>query len=124
MGLIFTNTNRLPEAIEHLETAIRLKPNDPVAHFNFGNALAKSGHPADAIPHYQTAVQLRPSYIEVWNNLAAAYADTGRRADAVATAEKALALARYYGKNALATNIAARLAQYQAQPQPGNSGSK
>lgn len=114
LGLIFTNTGRLQEAIDQFELALRSQPDDATACYNYGNALTKLARPADAILQYREAVRLRPDYVTAWNNLAAAYADTSRWSDAVAAAKQALRFANSQGKKDLAQRIEVRLAQYQA----------
>ena len=62
---------RLPEAISHYETALRIKPDYEKAHYDLGNALAQTpGETARAIAHYETALILRPDHAEAHNNLA------------------------------------------------------
>jgi len=63
-------SGRMPEAIEHLEQALRLKPDYVEAHFNLGLALEKLGRTPEAIEHYQQALKLRPDLTAVRNALA------------------------------------------------------
>ena len=57
------------EAISHHETAIRLRPESAVAHYNLGKALQKIGSTSEAISHYQKAIELKPDSPLVHNNL-------------------------------------------------------
>ncbi len=64
---------RLPEAIAHLEEAVRLNPNMPEARSNLGFALlAVPGRVPEAVRHLEIAVRLKPDLAEAQNNLAAA----------------------------------------------------
>ncbi len=52
----------LPDAIIHLEAAVRLKPDGVYAQNNLANALANSDRMQDAIPHYEAALKSDPTY--------------------------------------------------------------
>ncbi len=85
---------RLPDAITHYETALRLKPDYAVAHYNLANALAqKPGRLPAAAAHYEAALRLRPDYADAHNNFANVLATMpGRLPDAIAHYEAALRL--------------------------------
>jgi tetratricopeptide (TPR) repeat protein len=52
---------RLPEAISHLEAAVRIKPDYEQAHAMLAVILSRiPGRSSDAITHFETAVRLRP----------------------------------------------------------------
>ena len=55
------SAGRIPEAIAHLEEALRLKPNYPEAHYNLANLLVITGKTDAAIEHYQRAAELAES---------------------------------------------------------------
>jgi protein O-GlcNAc transferase len=61
---------RAPEAMEHWEQAIRLKPDYAEAHYNLGVALEQAGKVSEAIQHYREAVRIKPDYIVAQNRLA------------------------------------------------------
>ncbi|MGO9608987.1 MAG: tetratricopeptide repeat protein, partial [Verrucomicrobiia bacterium] len=58
-----------PEAMEHWEEALKLKPDDVEAHVNLGNALQGQGRLPEAIEHYQQALKLRPDFLPAKNAL-------------------------------------------------------
>ncbi len=60
---------RLPEAMEHWEQALKLKPDDVEAHMNLGKALEGQGRLPEAIEHYQQALKLRPDFLPAKNAL-------------------------------------------------------
>ncbi len=83
---------QLPEAIRHLQAALRINPDSASAHSDLGSALARTGHAMEAIPEFQAALRLSPNSATVHNNLANALLDTGRRSDAIAEYRYALSL--------------------------------
>ena len=63
---------RIDEAIKHFSEAIRLKPDYPQAHNDFGFALFSQGKIEEAIEHYTEALRMRPDYERARNNLSIA----------------------------------------------------
>src|SRR5207302_2480624 len=70
--------------------AIGIDPRSPVAHNNWGNALAEQGKVAEAIPHYQQALQFKPDYADAHNNWGNALANQGKMAEAIPHYQQAL----------------------------------
>lgn len=83
---------RLPDAIAHLQAALRITPDSASIHSDLGTALAKSGLPAEAIPEYQAALRLNPDSAIIHNNLGSALQETGRTTEAIAEYQFALRL--------------------------------
>ncbi|MGD0666044.1 MAG: tetratricopeptide repeat protein [Bryobacteraceae bacterium] len=82
---------RLPEAVTHLEQAVRLRPDLAQMHSDLGIALAGTpGHLEDAIAEFRTAMRLRPDSEVPHINLANALAQGGRLKEAAAEYEAAL----------------------------------
>jgi tetratricopeptide (TPR) repeat protein len=82
---------RLPEAVSHLEQAVRLRPDLAQAHSDLGIALAGTpGRLEDAIAEFQTAARLRPDSEVPHINMGNALAQGGRLKDAAAEYETAL----------------------------------
>jgi len=71
--------------------ALRVDPDNFMAHNNLGVALAASGREDEAIPHYEAAVQLNPTYPEALNNLGSSRARKARYLEAIALFQRALA---------------------------------
>ncbi len=85
---------RLPEAITHLEAALRLRPDSAEAHSDLGSALAKApGRLTDAIAEYEAAVRFAPSWEIPHYNLGYALAQMpGRLPQAISEYQAALAI--------------------------------
>jgi len=84
---------RLPEAIQHLEAAVRIKPDSARAHSDLGSALSKL---PDRLPRviveYQLAVRYSPGSAIPHYNLGNALAAAGRLPEALAEWETAIQL--------------------------------
>lgn len=100
---------RVPEAIDHGLTAVRLKPDLPEARLNLGLALGRSGQFEPAVACYQEALRLRPKYPEAMHNLGITLRALGRMPEALAQLQAALALVPGDAetRNELGTTLAA-----------------
>ena len=111
---------RTAEALAHWRDGIQLQPNDPPALRRVAWVLATS--PDAAIRDGAEAVAFAVRALELYggkdaqalDTLAAAYAEKGQFADAALTARRAQALAAQQNHPALAHDIAARIALYDA----------
>jgi tetratricopeptide (TPR) repeat protein len=83
LGYAYQKKGMLEKAIEHYETAVRLKPDYPKAHNNLGYAYQAKGFLGKAIEHYRAAVRLKPDYSIAQYNLGNVYNVTGIPAKAV-----------------------------------------
>jgi tetratricopeptide (TPR) repeat protein len=81
---------RLPEAIEHLQQALRFKPAYAEVNNNLGKALAQAGRVEEAIGHYEQALRLKPDYAKAHCNLGLALARVGKTQEAMEHYEQAL----------------------------------
>ena len=86
--------NRVDEAIDQYEAALRLKPDFADVHNDLGVALSKAGRTQEAIARFEEAQALRPDRLDVLTNLMYAYAWAGRTDDCLAAGELALQQAR------------------------------
>ena len=68
----------LEEALEHLRTARRLDPTDPLVRWRLGEALLQAKRPDQAIPELQEATRLQPDDDVFIGSLAAAHRRAGR----------------------------------------------
>ena len=80
------------DAIESLEKAIELKPDDPEAWHNKGCVLGKLGKYKEELKAYDKAIELKPDYPEAWNNKGVALAERGKHDEALGAFEKAIEL--------------------------------
>ncbi|MDE2421825.1 MAG: tetratricopeptide repeat protein [Gammaproteobacteria bacterium] len=62
IGFVLTEIHRYQEAAQYLEQAIKVAPQDPVAHLNLGYAYSKLGNTKQAKLHYLHSSQLNPKY--------------------------------------------------------------
>jgi len=90
LGFAYKNQGRIDEAIEHYETAIKLKLTGADVHNNLGNAYASKGMIDKAIEQYKIAVKIKPEFSEAHNNLGNAYATKGMIDEAIKHYETAL----------------------------------
>jgi protein O-mannosyl-transferase len=61
---------RAPEAVEHLEAALRINPGSPKIHTDLGTALSNlPGRLPDAVEEYRTALRIDPGLAITHNNL-------------------------------------------------------
>lgn len=65
----FLERGRLDEAIEQCNFALKIDPDDYLAHFILGLIYDRQGKTSAAIYHYGEAVRIKPGYIEALNNL-------------------------------------------------------
>jgi tetratricopeptide (TPR) repeat protein len=80
------------DAIEALEAAAHLLPEDPQAQTNLGNALRARGRLGEAADRHRRALALNASYAEAHNNLGSVLKDLGQFEAAAASYRQAIAL--------------------------------
>jgi tetratricopeptide (TPR) repeat protein len=101
LGTALAAEDRLPEAIEAYQGALRARPDYPaardnlvLAHMRLGDALAaRSDQSQRAIEHYEAVLQLEPGHFRAHYNLGTLLMDVpNRQGEAIAHFEKALAI--------------------------------
>jgi len=83
LGLALLQVDRVPEAIEHLEQALRIEPDYAEAHCNMGSALRRLGRFHEAVEQCEQALRIRPDYAEALNNLGNALFQAGNVTEAI-----------------------------------------
>ena len=78
------------DALQALESAARLRPEDAAAHFNLGNELARRGRPADAAACYARTLAVQPQFAQAHHNLGDMQLQLGRLTEAAASLQNAL----------------------------------
>ena len=69
LGLVYDELDRVDEAIEEYQKAIRLKSDYAPAHNNLGTVYYELGRVDEAIEEYQKAIRLKSDYAPPQNNL-------------------------------------------------------
>ncbi len=78
------------DAVQALETATTLLPNDAEAHLNLANALRASGRLEAAVAGYRRAIELQPRFALAHCNLGNALRELGQLEPAVHSCRRAL----------------------------------
>jgi len=110
LGVILAGQGRLPEAISHYDSALRLNAEFPQTYNNYGNAMAREHRWTEAFAAYAHALRLWPDFAEAEDNWGNALCDDGQFNEAAARYKDALlhraddAAAEYGLANALANS--------------------
>ena len=95
MGITRFYQNRLPEAIEYCQSALRLRPDAPKAHDLLGMALAMQGHGEAALDEMRHAAELAPNDADIQKDLGVTLARLGRIPESIDHFHEALRLNPY-----------------------------
>jgi len=85
LASVYARTDRVPEALDHLDICLGLDPNHYRANLLRGRILSLQHKPADALPNLKKAAEVQPDSREAHLFLADAYDQLG---DAVRAAEE------------------------------------
>ncbi|KAI6655185.1 Transmembrane and TPR repeat-containing protein 3-like [Oopsacas minuta] len=72
-NLLSQNPTRYKEAENYYKTTLRVRPDMPEAHMNYGNLLIKIGDFDSALSHFQMAIDKKPDYADAYYNMATTY---------------------------------------------------
>ena len=92
LGVLQAQQRQNPTAIETLQQALQVAPDNAAAHCNLGNALRGFGRPQDALLSYDRALQIDPGNADALYKRAHALRDLDRLEDALAAYDAALRL--------------------------------
>ena len=92
LGVVLAQKGNLDKAIEHYDTAIKLKPDYLEAYYNLGNALVRKGDAEAAIYNYRKALQLNPDFFKSFYNIARILLNQGKIGEAIYNFQKALTI--------------------------------
>lgn len=95
MGITRFYQNRLPEAVEYCQSALRLRPDAPKAHDLLGMALAMQGHGEAALNEMRHAAELAPNDADIQKDLGVTLARLGRIPESIDHFREALRLNPY-----------------------------
>lgn len=70
LGLLLGQQQQWEPALAHLRTALRLNPQQAMAHCHLGQVLVASGATAEGLEHLEQAVTCDPFNVTAWDNLA------------------------------------------------------
>lgn len=96
LGAVLKQIGRSAEALEPLQNAVSLAPNDAEAHNILGNTLKELGKLDAAVASYQLALEVHPEYAEAHNDLGIALRMLGDPAAAETSYRRAIEIAPYY----------------------------
>ncbi|MBX7211228.1 MAG: tetratricopeptide repeat protein [Verrucomicrobiaceae bacterium] len=88
----------LPEAIKHMETAIRWDPNSPPFHHDLAMMYSVSGNTAMAIEKLQDAIKLAPNEADYHYKLGLAFSESNNLAKATEALEAAVKANPRFGR--------------------------
>jgi len=77
LGTSYSDVNRIDDAIEQFQTAVRINPDYEKAHANIGAAYVTKGLTDQAIEHLTTALRLHLDDMKTHYNLGLAYGQKG-----------------------------------------------
>jgi Tfp pilus assembly protein PilF len=93
LGNALARNQRWDAAVDHLQEAVRLRPDYADAYFNLGSVLFQQGKIDQAIAQWQKTLTINPRDSEAHRNVADAFRKQGKVKEAVSEYEQALNIA-------------------------------
>jgi tetratricopeptide (TPR) repeat protein len=90
LGCFLLNTGETTEALEHLQRAQKLQPNNAEIEGSLGVAFAQLGRAEEALVYYENALRLDPKYYAAHYNLANLLLSSGHADEALPHFKQAL----------------------------------
>ena len=91
LGVLRAQQGRMTEALEKIDAALALAPDDAEMHLNRANVLKSMGQAEDALAGYDQALALKPGWAQAENNRGTVLKALGRFEEALAAYDRALA---------------------------------
>jgi tetratricopeptide (TPR) repeat protein len=82
LGMVYASESINDKAIDHLKTAVQIKPELAEARINLGATLARAGKGEWAAEQFRKAVELEPKNYDANHNLGELYVQAGKLAEA------------------------------------------
>lgn len=95
-GAALTILGKYEEAIECIDNALKLSPNNEVALVNKGTALSRLGRHKEALKCYNEAIRVNPNYEVAWNNKGNALTRLKKYEEAIKCYERAIQIDEEY----------------------------
>ena len=92
LGAIFNQTDRLSDAIEVSQKALKLNPNDSEIYNSLGATFQKQKLFHEAEANYKKALLINPNFTEAYNNLGNTFKELGKIDDSIKCYKKAIKL--------------------------------
>jgi tetratricopeptide (TPR) repeat protein len=89
LGMVYASLSQNDKALEHLKTAVDIKPDLAEARINLGATLVRAGNAEWAAEQFQKAVTLEPKNFDANHNLGEFYVQSGKLAEAQPYLEQA-----------------------------------
>lgn len=98
LGVTYAFKKDLQEALIALDRAIKIDPNNWLAHSNRGNVLKELNQFDAALKSYEKTIALQPHYAEAYNNIGNLLQDLNRHQEALEYYQRAIALQPNYAE--------------------------
>jgi len=98
LGLLLVQQGKLPAALQHFATAVRLSPDTGMYHRNLGEVCRRLNQLPEAIAEGRRACELMPSDSEAHYNLGLALTDNGTYKAAIESYRRGLAVRPGHGR--------------------------
>jgi tetratricopeptide (TPR) repeat protein len=96
LGQVYASESQTAKALEHLQVAVRLKPDSGPSRTNLAAALLHAGKTELAGEQFHKALELEPRDYDANHNLGEFYIQTGRIAEAIPLLERAQSISPSY----------------------------
>lgn len=90
LGSVFKQMGRNADALNPMQKAVALLPNDAEAHNNLGAILTDLGRLDEAVCRYQRALRIKPDLADAYYNLGNTFTNLGRLTEAETNYRRAL----------------------------------
>lgn len=94
LGNVHYRREEYNKAAYEFQEVLKKDAKDPVARYNFANALRKLGQPEKAVDQYEKALVLDPENIDCYFNMGLAYEDLDKFEEAIANYQKFIDVAK------------------------------